>query len=316
MKANPYFADQNISFWAYVRSISESLGYTDRKQGLVRDPSIPEMFTALKKLDQPADMLGTPDSPSELALKLKHYFSFRAETINGRIRSDLMVASEAQEAFEEVKELVKARPTGNEIRSTTTKELSAVEYWVNDSIVRIPLNKQKDEKKRESYLTGIVNLLVAQQLAGLPCDYDPRRIPTVDYGKTLYQTFSRRYDGSFPSTRNPIAMWEIKEYYYTTTFGSKISDTVYITSLDGYERKELERGTSLTIDHVVMVDAYDTWWGKGRPYLCRMIDILHMGHVDDILFGREVVRRLPTIAEGWADRYRQIPEGEPDDTRK
>lgn len=306
MKADPRFINQTISFWAYVRSISESLGYSDRRTGRVRDPSIPDMFAALQKLGQPTDLLGSPTDPSSMAKKLKEYFTFRANTLNSRVESDLMTATEAAEAFEEVKTLVGARPTGKRIVSASTKEESAVEYWVGESIVRIPLNKQKNEKKRESFLTGIINLLVAQQLQGLPCDYDPRRIPTVDFDGTLYQTFSRRYDGSFPSTHNPIAMWEIKEYYYTTTFGSKISDAVYITSLDGYERQELERGTSLNIHHLVMVDAYETWWGKGRSYLCRMIDILHMAHVDDLLFGREVIRELPAIAENWVDRYREI----------
>jgi hypothetical protein len=38
-----------------------------------------------------------------------------------------------------------------------------------------------------------------------------------------------------PGTVNPIAIWEIKEYYYTTTFGSRVADGVYETLLDGME---------------------------------------------------------------------------------
>lgn len=304
MKADPKFTNLPTSFWAYVRSISESLGYSVRGSSTVRDPSISEMFDALKKMDQPTDNLGSPHEPSELANTLKNYFTFRASTLNNQVKADLMTANEAREAFEKTKASVGAQPTGFPIISKSTGNESAVEYYVGDSVVRIPLNKQKGTKKQESYLTGIINLLVANQLSGLPCDYDPRRIPAVDHNGTLYQTFSRRYDGSFPSTRNPIAMWEIKEYYYTTTFGSKISDAVYITSLDGYEREELERGTGMKIHHLVMVDAYETWWGKGKSYLCRMIDILHMGHVDDILFGKEVIRELPDIADRWVMQYR------------
>ena len=37
----------------------------------------------------------------------------------------------------------------------------------------------------------------------------------------------------------------------------------------------------------------------GRSYLCRMVDMLHMGYVDEILFGREVVNRLPVITREW-----------------
>ncbi|WP_438268276.1 DUF7687 domain-containing protein [Mycobacterium avium] len=287
-----------------MRSISECLGYTVRGSSTVRNPTIPEMYAALTRLGQPTDKLGSPSRPSDLALLLQEYFTYRAETLNVQVESDLMNADEARAAFEEVKANVGAKPTGKVILSKSTGNESAVEYIVGESIVRVPLNKQKNEKKWEAYLTGIVNLLIAERLSGLPCDYDPRLLPNVDHNGTLYQTFSRRQDGSFPSTRNPIAMWEIKEYYYTTTFGSKISDAVYITSLDGYEREELERGTGITIHHLVMVDAYDTWWIKGRSYLCRMIDILNMGHVHDILFGREVIRELPSIVDDWVAAYR------------
>lgn len=308
MKADIRFTGQSISFWAYIRSISESLGYSVRGSSTVRDPSIPEMFTALEKLGQPTDTLGIPGKPSALALKLKEYFTLRADLLNGQVESDLMTADEAREAFEEVKERVGAKPTGVPILSKSTGNESAVEYAVGDSIVRVPLNKQKGDKKWEAYLTGIINLLVAERLSGLPCDYDPRKIPTVDSEGRLFQTFSRRFDGSFPSTHNPIAMWEIKEYYYTTTFGSKISDAVYITSLDGYEREDLERGAGIEIRHLVMVDAYLTWWGMGKSYLCRMIDILHMGHVHDLLFGREVIRELPALVDEWVSAYHQLQE--------
>jgi hypothetical protein len=31
-----------------------------------------------------------------------------------------------------------------------------------------------------------------------------------------------------------------------------------------------------------------------------MVDMLHMGYVDEILFGREVVTELPRIVQEWA----------------
>ena len=34
-------------------------------------------------------------------------------------------------------------------------------------------------------------------------------------------------------------------------------------------------------------------------YLCRLIDMLHMGYFDEVLFGREAIERLPAIASGW-----------------
>jgi hypothetical protein len=43
----------------------------------------------------------------------------------------------------------------------------------------------------------------------------------------------------------------------------------------------------------------------GKSYLCRMIDMLHMGYVDEILFGYEVVEQLPRIVKEWVVLYRQ-----------
>ena len=305
MNADPRFTGLSSSFWAHVRWITEAVGYTARGSGVVRDVSITEMFGALSRLGRSVTALGTSSDPSDMALKLEEYFQFRAHVLNTHVRSDLMTASEAKCAFEEVKESVGAIPTGVEFRSKSTGAIHAVEYLVGDSRVRVPFNKQSGEKRQEAFLTGIVNLLVAAKLNGMQCDYDPHKIPTVFKDGELCYTFSRRYDGSFPDTQNPIAMWEIKEYYYTTTFGSKISDAVYITSLDGYEREELQRLTGVRIAHLVMVDAFDTWWLKGKSYLCRMVDILHMGHVDHLLFGKAVIRELPPIVDGWVSAYRQ-----------
>ncbi len=113
------------------------------------------------------------------------------------------------------------------------------------------------------------------------------------------RTLSRRVDGAFPSTINPVALWEIKEYYFTTTFGSRIADGVFETMLDGMELRELRENEDIRCRHYLMVDAYDTWWGMGKSYLCRLVDMLHMGLVDEILFEREVVERIPVLVTEW-----------------
>ena len=97
----------------------------------------------------------------------------------------------------------------------------------------IPMNKQKGNKKAEAFLTGIANMIIESETLGFEVDYDPRELTTFTHGSAPIRTLARRVDGAFPSTVNPVAIWEIKEYYYTTTFGSRIADGVYETLLDG-----------------------------------------------------------------------------------
>src|SRR5205085_6655020 len=156
---------------------------------------------------------------------------------------------------------------------------------------------------KPAYFTGIVNMLIEANAEGLPCNYDPQQLTTVTRDNAPFRTLARRIDGAFPSPVNPIAVWEIKEYYYTTTFGSRVADGVYETLLDGMELEELrEHGTE--VKHYLMVDDYFTWWDCGRSYLCRIIDMLHMGYVDEVLFGYEVIERLPAIAKEWVKTLR------------
>lgn len=55
----------------------------------------------------------------------------------------------------------------------------------------------------------------------------------------------------------------------------------------------------MDVKHCLMVDAHYTWWDCGRSYLCRVIDMLHTGYVDEVLFGREIVERLPDLVKEW-----------------
>ena len=64
-------------------------------------------------------------------------------------------------------------------------------------------------------------------------------------------------------------------------------------------------GKGSTSSMYLMVDAKYTWWDCGKSYLCRIIDMLHMGYVDEVLFGREVVERIPALAASWAAAYRE-----------
>jgi hypothetical protein len=163
----------------------------------------------------------------------------------------------------------------------------------------LPKNKQKNDKKDFAFFTCIINMLIEANIEGFPCNYDPRELTTVTFDGTPLRTLARRVDGAFTGTVNPIAVWEIKEYYYTTTFSSRVADGVYETLLDGLELEELREHENIDVKHYLMIDDYNTWWNDGRSYLCRIIDMLHMGYVDEVIFGSEVLERVPALAKEW-----------------
>jgi hypothetical protein len=66
------------------------------------------------------------------------------------------------------------------------------------------------------------------------------------------------------------------------------------------ELEELLASERIECKHYMFVDAHFTWWVKGRSYLCRIIDMLHMGYVDEVLFGAEVIERVPSLASELA----------------
>ncbi len=275
MRADPRFLDLPKHFWANVRSISQVIGYTVRGRGEVRVPSIAEMRFAMTKLD-----LGTKHlehaagKPTEFARTLSDYFQHRADVLNGFVKPRLMNGGEAKKMFAELRKNL--RPT-----------------------CPLPMNKQKRKKKAYAFFTCIINMLIEANAGGHRCDFDPRQLTTVTSDGAPLRTMARRVDGAFPAPVNPIAIWEIKEYYYTTSFGSRVADGVYETLLDGMEIEELRRSEGYDLKHYLMVDARFTWWECGRSYLCRIVDMLHMGYIDEVLFGREVAERLPQLVSEW-----------------
>lgn len=141
------------------------------------------------------------------------------------------------------------------------------------------------------------------------CNFNPQQLTTFTHDNMPLRTLSRRVDGAFIRVVNPIAIWEIKEYYYSEeNFGSRIADSVYESQLDGMELDELHRNTSFDVKHYFMVDGHNTWWYKGKSYLCRIIDLLHMGYVDEVLFGREVQERLPQLVKEWVQEAKNRGE--------
>jgi hypothetical protein len=73
------------------------------------------------------------------------------------------------------------------------------------------------------------------------------------------------------------------------------------------ELEELREHEGIDVKHYLIIDARYTWWECGKSYLCRIIDMLHMGYVDEVLFGREVVERIPVLVRAWTSIHQAKP---------
>ena len=277
MKANRRFLNQPKHFWANVRTIGELVGYTKEKK--ITIPSIPDIQTAFAAVDLGTGHLANKKNrPTAFGDFVISYFEYRAHILNNHVKLFLMNIEQAEQEFNSLKKRFSPH-------------------------CPIPMNKQKGSKRTPAYFTSIINILIEANSRGLHCDYDPRRLTTITRNGAPLRTFARRIDGAFTSVINPIAVWEVKEYYHTTSFGSRVADGVYESLLDGMEIDELKRNENIELKHYLMIDGYSTWWEQGLPYLCRIIDLLHMGYADEVLFGREVMSRMPVLVKEWVKEY-------------
>ncbi|OAD45993.1 DUF7687 domain-containing protein [Polaribacter atrinae] len=280
MKANNKFENLDLEFWANIKLLNQRLGYTIRKtkknpEGGFVVPSVEDIKRVFSEEGLSTKRLIEKDNLTDFGKLVVEYMEFRGDILTNIVQPNLMNKDQAKKLFYEMKKANKPK-------------------------CPLPMNKQKDEKRDHSFLTGLVNMIVEKNKGELECDYDPKELTAITKDGFPIRTLSRRVDGAFPSVIDPKAIWEIKEYYYTTTFGSRVADGVYETQLDGWELWETKENTGIEVKHYLFVDDHFTWWIKGRSYLCRLIDTIHMGLVTEVIFGKEVVTRLPEIVKSWA----------------
>lgn len=279
MNKFPEFENESEQFWFRARFIAEGLGYTS-----------PERKAAQRRL-----RTYTPDEIQQLfesngldislreAIRQSEYSEARADAADFA-RSMLMTAEEASFEYERFE------------REAFLRGFSWESFPSS-----IPMNKQKGTKKNVNFLTAFVDISTYFALDGseYEADYDPRHLLKFTYNKgaSLGGVSSRRLDGAISSLFDPLIVWEIKEYYYTTTFGSRIADGVYETRLDGYEFDKFSAIANKRPLHILFTDSYSVWWEQGKSYLCRLIDMLNEGSVDKIYFGKEVLRWEDDLVE-------------------
>lgn len=281
MLAENKFLNQPHEFWANVKLISQKIGYTDRKTKSIKVPTLEEIKIAFDKLDLDSSKIISNDNFTAFGSLIIEYFEFRAYFLINYVEPNLLNLNQVKEIYKTLK--ADLNPTCPE-----------------------PLNKQKGDKQGPAYFTSIINMLIEANSKGYECNYDPKELTAFTNNNFPVRSLSRRVDGSFPNVINPVALWEIKEYYYTTTFGSRVADGVYETQLDGFELNEVRQHLNRKIHHYLMIDDHNTWWGMGKSYLCRICDMLHMGLVTEVIFGKEAVTRVPMIVKEWIKQYDEL----------
>lgn len=279
MLPNPKFKNLDLEFWANIKLLNQRLGYTRRKSkaypsGGFIVPSVADIQKVFLRENLDSSKLILNETFTEFGKLVVDYMNYRGQVLIEYVEPNLMNKDQAHELFYKMK-----------------KELNPK--------CPLPLNKQKREKKDHAFLTGLVNMLIEQNKGNFECDYDPKELTAMTKDRFPVRTLSRRVDGAFPSVIDPISIWEIKEYYYTTTFGSRVADGVYETQLDGWELWEANLNVGKKVEHYLIIDDHNTWWGMGKSYLCRLIDSMHMGLVSEVLFGREILERLPILVAQW-----------------
>ncbi|WP_026362724.1 DUF7687 domain-containing protein [Candidatus Pelagibacter communis] len=255
MKPFNSYLNCELNFWDEVRLISETLGYSSKK----------ELKTyTMEQIDLVENDLEINLSDKPLLLK---YLNERSEILNSKVQNFFMDKSEVQKIYKDY--IIQNNPKS-----------------------KIIMNKQKGDKKHPSYLSNLVSFGCEKVFDIGGFVNDPQKLCYIIDNDKIIKTFARRFDGALPSIKNPKAVWEVKEYYGTTSFGSRVADGVYETLLDGLEINQIKT-IKHRPKHFLFIDDKFTWWGMGKSYLCRIIDMLNMKLVDEVFFGKEVITEWP-----------------------
>ena len=106
----------------------------------------------------------------------------------------------------------------------------------------------------------------------------------------------RRLDGAIPDLLNPVAIWEIKEYWGKTGGGSKMSDAIYELHLVGLELRMFEDEFNIHVNHYAIMDGREQWNSR-KSDVRRAVDLLYSGLLDELVVGSEVLTEWPRIVQ-------------------
>lgn len=134
-----------------------------------------------------------------------------------------------------------------------------------------------------------------------PVDKDPQSRAAIVSRDHIWVS-PRRLDGAIPSLFNPVALWEIKEYWGKTSGGSKMSDAIYEIQLVGTELRLFEDEFGVHVNHYAILDGKHQWSAR-KSDLRRSVDLLYSGLLDELVVGREVLTEWPRILQGCCEKY-------------
>lgn len=273
------FKNMDNKFWAYVKFVSEVAGYSNRsKKGQpksLRQYTPDDILNALKKRSLSQQEVWNRGQLTSFGQDLLDYLNTRKTLLETYAETNLQNGEQAKAMYNKI---LKRHPHHN---------------------ISIVSNRQAKKIQHPLYLQNTVNILTEVALGSINAfQPDPSQLLTIaNKSDSLQRVLCRRLDGAYPSTHNPRAIWECKEYYGTTTFGSRVADGVYETMLVGEELKEMRASLGINVRHYLFIDDHYTWWELGRSYLCRLVDAVHIGQIDQVIFGKEVLTTWPTIIE-------------------
>ncbi|WP_160050025.1 hypothetical protein [Nocardiopsis sp. FR4] len=267
MKREESFAEPRWDdpFWHVVRMLADQFTRGKYADSIPEDEIIP----ALKKAGTPAasGLVDYLSERKEMLGTLSHYWA-RRRIIANEMLSLMRTEEEAKEDFFAL--------TGRTVENYNEVKLEGYH-------------------KSPKVLVSTVDAVVDNECASTatPVDKNPQSRAAVISRDHILVT-PRRLDGAIPSLFNPVALWEIKEYWGKTKGGSKMSDAIYEIQLVGTELRTFEDEFGIHVNHYAILDGRHQWSAR-KSDLRRSVDLLYTGLLDEIIVGREVLKEWPRI---------------------
>jgi hypothetical protein len=265
MQRDARFADARWDdpFWYAVRMLLDVLG--GRRTATSED----EVLQALINADTDAadGLLEYLEERPEMPKRLAEYLIYRSEQA---VRLEETLLRTEEEAIADL---------------NTLGEIELQRYGTQSA------DHHQSSKVLVATVEAVTRLACAE--SGTPFDASPQSRTAV-IGRDHIWVSPRRLDGALPGLLNPIAIWEIKEYWGLTGGGSKMSDAIYECQLVGQELRAFEDLHQIHVSHYVFLDGRAQWASR-RSDLRRAVDLLCMGFINELLVGREVLSEWPRV---------------------